>query len=272
MANQEETMMLDNRTAIVTGAGRGMGEAIARKLASKGAAVVVSDIDGVAAEDVAKSIESAGGKAIGVSADVSREEDAARLADAAETTFGTLDILVNNAGISTQKLFLETTKADMERIIGVNLIGAFLCAQAAVAKMLPRGYGRIINITSLSGQRGGVGRSAYGSSKAGLELLTKVMSVELASKGILVNNVAPGAIATQMAVEMHDQKTRDAYHYLIPQRRYGTPEEIANMVAFLASEDASHVSGTTVNVDGGFLTAGLMFQREGLDVPPTPRV
>lgn len=264
--------MLTNRTAAVTGAGRGMGEAIAVKLAAKGASVVLSDIDGDTAEAAAQRIRDAGGKAVGVAIDVSKEEDAERLAQTAENEFGSYDILVNNAGISTQKLFTETTKADMERIIGVNLIGSFLCAQAAVRRMLPKGYGRIINITSLSGQRGGIGRTAYGSAKAGLELMTKVMSVELASKGILVNNVAPGAISTQMAVEMHDQKTRDAYHYLIPQRRYGTPEEIANMVAFLASEEASHVSGTTVNVDGGFLTAGLMFQREGLDVPPTPKL
>ncbi len=263
--------MLTNRTAAVTGAGRGMGEAIAVKLAANGAAVVVSDIDGTAAESAAQKIRDNGGNAVGVAIDVSKEEDAERLSQLAVDEFGSIDILVNNAGISTTKLFTETTKADMERIIGINLIGAFLCAQAAVRRMLPEGYGRIINIASLSGQRGGVGRSAYGASKAGLELLTKVMSVELASKGILVNNVAPGAISTQMAVEMHDQKTRDAYHYLIPQRRYGTPEEIANMVAFLASEEASHVSGTTVNVDGGFLTAGLMFQRDGIDVPPTPQ-
>lgn len=263
--------MLNNKIATVTGAGRGMGEAIARTLSAKGAAVVVSDIDGAAAETVATSIRDGGGKAVGLRIDVSSEDDAARLAETAVQEFGGLDILVNNAGISTTKLFLETTKQDMERIIGVNLIGAFLCAQAAVRHMLPNGSGRIINIASLSGQRGGIGRSAYGSSKAGLELLTKVMSVELAAKGVLVNNVAPGAIATQMAVEQHDTKTREAYHYLIPQRRYGTPEEVAFMVAFLASDEASHVSGTTVNVDGGFLSAGLMFEREGVEAAPTPR-
>lgn len=264
--------MLENNVATVTGAGRGMGEAIARKLAEKGSAVVVSDINAEAAEAVATDIRAAGGEAIGLSIDVSQEDDARKLADTAVKQFGRLDIHVNNAGISTTKLFMETTKADMERIIGVNLIGAFLCAQAAASHMLKNHYGRIINIASLSGQRGGIGRSAYGSSKAGLELLTKVMSVELASKGITINNVAPGAIATQMAVEQHDAKTKEAYHYLIPQRRYGTPEEIANAVAFLASEEAAHVCGTTFNVDGGFLSAGLMFQRDGLDVPSTPNV
>ncbi len=249
-----------------------MGEAIARKLAKKGAAVVVSDINAETAQSVAASIRDAGGRAVGLRTDVTSEDDAEALVRTAVEEFGKLDIHVNNAGISTTKLFIDTTKADMERIIGVNLIGAFLCAQAAVRVMLPRGYGRIINIASLSGQRGGIGRSAYGSSKAGLELLTKVMSVELAARGITVNNVAPGAIATQMAVEQHDEKTKEAYNYLIPQRRYGTPEEIANAVAFLASDEASHVCGTTFNVDGGFLSAGLMFQHDGVEAPPTPKI
>ncbi len=264
--------MLTGKVAAVTGAGRGMGEAIAKTLAAKGAAVVVSDIDAVGAETVAAAIRDAGGRAIAAQVDVSNPDDAERLAETACSQFGCLDILVNNAGVSTTKLFLETTKEDMERIIGVNLIGAFLCAQSAVRRMLPNGTGRIINIASLSGQRGGIGRSAYGASKAGLELLTKVMSVELASKGVLVNNVAPGAIATQMAIEQHDSKTREAYHYLIPQRRYGTPEEIAFMVAFLASDEASHVSGATFNVDGGFLSAGLMFEREGVNGVAAPKV
>ncbi len=263
-------MKLAGRVAIITGAGRGMGEAIVRKLAADGAAVVVSDIDEANAGSVAISLRDSGAKAISVRADVSNEADAIALADAAVAEFGTLDILVNNAGISTTKLFLETSKADMERIIGVNLIGAFLCSQAAVRIMLPKKYGRIVNIASLSGQRGGIGRTAYGTSKAGLELMTKVMSVELAAFGITVNNVAPGAIATQMAIEQHDKATRDAYHYLIPQRRYGLPEEIASAVAYLASEEASHVCGHTMNVDGGFQTAGLMFKRDGVIAPETP--
>lgn len=264
--------MLNDRVATVTGAGRGMGEAIAHGLARRGARVIVSDIDGANAERVAQAIRDAGGQAHGLRIDVSDEQDAAALAATAVERFGRLDIHVNNAGISTTKLFLETTRADMERILGVNLIGAFLCAQAAVRVMLPRGYGRIINIASLSGQRGGIGRTAYGTSKAGLELMTKVMAVELAASGITINNVAPGAIATQMAIEQHDANTREAYHYLIPQRRYGTPDEIAHAVAFLASDEAAHVCGTTFNVDGGFLGAGLMFQHPGVQAPPTPKV
>lgn len=265
-------MRLEGRVATVTGAGRGMGEAIARRLAEEGAAVVVSDIDGGNAEKVAGQIRDAGGRAVGLRTDVGDESDAAELAATAVRQFGGLDIHVNNAGISTAKLFIETSREDMERILRVNLIGAMLCAQAAVRVMLEKKYGRIINIVSLSGQRGGIGRTAYGTSKAGLELLTKVMSVELAVHGITVNNVAPGAIATEMAVQMHDAATREAYHYLIPQRRYGTPQEIASAVAYLASEEAAHICGTTLNVDGGFLSAGLMFKHPGVDTPPTPKV
>ncbi|SEL46991.1 glucose 1-dehydrogenase [Roseovarius azorensis] len=265
-------MNLEGRVATVTGAGRGMGEAIARRLAQEGAAVVVSDIDGENAEKAAARIRQSGGRALALRTDVGEETDATELAATAVREFGGLDIHVNNAGISTAKLFLETAREDMERILRVNLTGAMLCAQAAVRVMLEKRYGRIINIASLSGQRGGIGRTAYGASKAGLELMTKVMSVELASRGITINNVAPGAIATEMAVQMHDQATRDAYHYLIPQRRYGTPEEIASAVAYLASEEAAHICGATLNVDGGYLTAGLMYKHPDIDAPSPPEV
>ena len=263
-------MRLAGRVATVTGSGRGMGEAIARAFAREGAAVVVNDIDLDNAERVAAAISEAGGKAHAIRVDVGDEADAERLAQTAVGVFGGLDIHVNNAGIGQTRLFTETTRADFERILRVNLIGAFLCGQAAVRAMLPRGYGRIINIASLSGQRGGVGRSAYGASKAGLELLTRVMSVELAARGITVNAIAPGAIATEISAQMHDAATREAYHYLIPQRRYGLPEEVADAAVFLASDEARHVCGHTLNVDGGFQTAGLMFSLEDAKAPPAP--
>ena len=253
-------MQLEGRVATVTGAGRGIGEAIARAFAREGAHVVVADLIEGNAVAVADGIRAAGGTAEPLRIDVGDPADAQRLVDAAVERFGRLDIHVNNAGVSTTKLFVETTLEEWERILRVNLTGAFLCAQAAAREMLKRRSGRIINITSLSGQRGGVGRAAYGASKAGLDMLTRVMSVELAAQGINVNNIAPGAIATQMAREQHDEATRAAYHYLIPQRRYGTPEEIADAAVFLASDAARHVCGHTLNVDGGFLTAGLMFE------------
>ena len=138
-------------------------------------------------------------------------------------------------------------------------IGAFLVAQAAAREMVKGGGGKIVNIASLSGQRGGNGRAAYGSAKAGLELLTKVMAVELAEYNINVNNIAPGAIETEMAKFAHDAATRAAYNYLIPMTRYGTPEEIASAAIFLCSDEARYIQGHTLNVDGGFLSAGLMF-------------
>lgn len=264
-------MRLAGRVATVTGSGRGMGEAIARAFAREGAAVVVNDIDLAGAERVADGIRADGGRAHAIRVDVGEEADAERLARTAVEVFGGLDIHVNNAGIGQTRLFMETTRADLERILRVNLIGAFLCAQAALRVMLERGWGRVINIASLSGQRGGVGRTAYGASKAAMELMTKVMSVELAARGITVNAIAPGAIATQIAVEMHDEATREAYHYLIPQRRYGLPEEVADAAVFLASDEARHVCGHTLNVDGGFQTAGLMFSLGDSKAPPAPR-
>ena len=158
-------MRLKDRVATVTGAGRGIGEQIARAFAREGAAVVVSDRDLALAEGVADGINKADGKAIALRVDVARDDDAIALAQTAQERFGKLDIHVNNAGIGTTKLFLDTTREEFETILEVNLIGAFRCAQEAVRRMLPRGYGRIINIASLSGQRGGVGRSAYGCSK-----------------------------------------------------------------------------------------------------------
>lgn len=265
-------MRLQGRVAAVTGSGRGMGEAIARKFAAEGASVVVNDINLESAEAVAEDIRKAGGRAHAIRIDVTEPADAERLAQTAVDVFGGLDILVNNAGISQTKLFMDTRPDEFERILKVNLLGAFMCAQAALQVMLPKGWGRIINIASLSGQRGGVGRAAYGASKAGLELLTKVMSVELSSRGINVNNIAPGAIATQMAIEQHDATTREAYHYLIPQRRYGLPEEIADAAVFLASDEARHVCGHTLNVDGGYQTAGLMFSMGEASAPPVPKV
>lgn len=257
-------MRLQDRVATVTGAGRGMGEQIARAFVREGAKVVVSDLDLAAAERVAAEL---GAAAVALRCDVAEEADARALAHRALEAFGRLDIHVNNAGISQARTFMQTTKADMERILGVNLIGAFLCAQAAVEAMLKSGGGRIVNITSLSGQRGGVGRTAYGVSKAGLEMMTRIMTVELAGKGINVNNIAPGAIATEMAHRMHDGATRAAYNYLIPQRRYGRPEEIADAAVFLASDEARHICGHTLNVDGGFLTAGLMFPMDDVEAP-----
>ena len=186
----------------------------------------------------------------------------AAIVAAAVGACGRIDILMNNAGIGGNIPFLETSLAAWNRIVGINLTGAFLVAQACAREMVRVGEGgKIVNIASLSGQRGADGRAAYGSAKAGLELLTKVMAVELAEHGINVNNIAPGAIETEFARAMHDAATRAAYGYLIPMTRYGTPEEIADAAVFLCSDEARYIHGRTLNVDGGFRGAGLMGER-----------
>lgn len=249
-------MRLNGRTAVVTGAGRGIGLAVAEAYIREGANVVLVDRDLDVAQEAAKRL---GDKALAVRADISIDDDVAAIVAETIEKFSTVDILVNNAGVGATTLFLESTREEFERVVRINLTGTFLVAQAFARIMATKGYGRIINIASLSGQKGGVGRSAYGASKAGVELLTKVMAVELAESGINVNNIAPGPILTEVSKVMHTLETRDAYHRLVPQRRYGEPAEIADAAVFLASDEARYITGHTLNVDGGFLAAGLMF-------------
>ncbi len=250
-------MKLKDKVAVVTGSARGIGRAIAQAMAREGARVVITDRDG---EEAGKTAREIGNAAIAIEADVSKPDMIQSLFAATIERLGHVDILVNNAGIGVTRLIVDTELEEWERIIRINLTGAFLCSQQAARLMIKRGTGgKIVNIVSLSGQKGGVGRSAYGASKAGLEVLNKIMAVEFADHGITVNAIAPGPIATETGKGMHTQETVDAYHRLIPQRRYGEPEEIAKAAVFLASDDASYITGHTLNVDGGFLAAGLMF-------------
>ncbi|TWA57327.1 enoyl-ACP reductase-like protein [Azospirillum baldaniorum] len=165
------------------------------------------------------------------------------------------------AGIGSSTPFLDVLLEDWNRTIAVNLTGAFLVAQAAARVMVGHGGGRIVNVTSPSGQRGGRGRAAYGASKAGLELLTKVMAVELAEHGITVNAIAPGPIETEMVRHAHDARTRAAYSRLIPMAGYGSPEDIGAAAVFLCSDESRYVHGHVLNVDGGFGSAGLIFYK-----------
>jgi NAD(P)-dependent dehydrogenase (short-subunit alcohol dehydrogenase family) len=250
-------MKLKDKVAIITGSARGIGRAIAEAMAREGARVVVTDRDG---EEASKTAQSIGAAAIAIQADVSSAEDIKALFEDTVKALGRIDVLVNNAGIGSTRLVVDIGLEEWERIIRVNLTGAFLCSQQAARSMIAQGAGgKIINIVSLSGQKGGVGRSAYGASKAGLEVLNKIMAVEFAEHGINVNAIAPGPIMTETGKGMHTQETVEAYHRLIPQRRYGEPSEIATAAVFLASDDASYITGHTLNVDGGFLAAGLMF-------------
>jgi NAD(P)-dependent dehydrogenase (short-subunit alcohol dehydrogenase family) len=251
---------LQNKIALVTGGARGIGFAIATALSREGATIAVADINGEGAHAAAEKLKAAGGRAFGFSVDVAEQPSVLKTLKAVVAQCGRLDILINNAGVGGNTPFLDTPLELWNRIISINLTGAFLVAQACARQMVEQGHGgKIINIASLSGQRGGNGRAAYGSAKAGLELLTKVMAVELSEHRINVNNIAPGAIETDMAATAHDAATRAAYNYLIPMVRYGTPEEIADAAVFLCSDEARYVQGHTLNVDGGFRTAGLMF-------------
>ena len=252
-------MRFRDEVAIVTGAGRGIGQAIAAALAAEGARVVVADLDVASARRVADEIIAGGGRATALQADVAEPAQVNSLIADTVARFGRLDVLVNNAGIGSNKPVLETTLEEWELQLKVNLTGTFLCGQAAAKAMLKTGGGRIVNIASISGQRGGQGRAAYGASKAGVILLTKVMAVELAPLGVRVNAVSPGPVDTDQSRGTHTPSTRQAYYDRIPVRRYGEREEIAAAVLFLAARESSFVNGHILNVDGGFNAAGLVF-------------
>jgi NAD(P)-dependent dehydrogenase (short-subunit alcohol dehydrogenase family) len=253
---------LESKVALVTGAGRGIGRSIAVRFGREGAAVIAADLDAKNAEATAGEIVASGGRARSVAVDVGVQSQVEELVAATVEDWSRIDVLVNVAGVGLTKLFLNTTLDEWEKVLRVNLTGCFLCSQAVARVMAAQGCGKIIHIASLSGQRGGTGRSAYGASKAGVTMLTKVMAVELARHGITVNEIAPGPVNTQMTAVTHDDATRSAYCRLIPMARYAEADEIANAAAFLASSEADFINGQTLNVDGGFGAAGLMFDLE----------
>lgn len=252
-------MRLDGQAAIVTGGGSGIGEGIARRLARDGAAVLVADINGEAASRVAAEIEAAGGRAAAMAMDVTREEEVEAAVAEAERRFGRLRIAVCNAGITDRVPVLEMTLAAFERVLRVNLVGCFLTARAAARAMVraPDPGGRIVAISSVSGQFGGTGRAAYGASKGGIEMLTRVLAAELAPHGILVNGVAPGP--TQVARTAHGPRQRAAFLDRMAIKRYATPADVAAAVAFLCGGENGFVTGQILNVDGGFASSGVMY-------------
>jgi len=220
---------------------------------------MTADLDAKNAEATAREILAPGGQARSKTVDVGVQAEVQELVASVMRAWGRIDILVNVAGIGLTKLFINTTLEEWEKILRVNLTGSFLCSQAVARVMVEQGGGKIINIASLSGQRAGTGRAAYGASKAGVSMLTKVMAVELAQYGITVNEIAPGPVNTEMTEITHDEATRKEYHRLIPMGRYAEKDEIANAAAFLASSEADFINGHTINVDGGFAAAGLLF-------------
>ena len=248
------------KVSIVTGSGQGIGREIALAMAREGAWGVIADWNESKAQEVASEIAASGGIAIPLKVDVSDPVQVEAMVRQTLERFGRIDILVNNAGIGHVKPFLSITLEEWNRVLRIDLTGQFLCAQAVARVMVQQGGGRIVNVASISGERGGTGRAAYGAAKAGVILLTKVMAVELAAKGIGVNAISPGPTETDQVRECHDDATRAAYHSVLPIKRYATPSEIANAALFLASQEASFVSGHILNVDGGFGAAGLIFE------------
>ncbi len=243
----------EGRTAIVTGASRGIGRAIALKLASEGASVVVNyNSNASAAEEVGAAIVAAGARAEIVQADVSVAADVERLVAAALSAFDKIDILINNAGITRDQLLMRMSEDDFSTVIDTNLKSAFLMTKGVVRPMLRARYGRIVNITSISGVMGNAGQANYSASKAGLIGLTRSVAREVASRNITCNAVAAGVIDTDIWAGV-PQAAIDSLLSMIPVARKGTPEEIAEAVAFLASEPTAYITGQVLNVDGGLV-------------------
>jgi len=246
-------MKFAGRVALVTGAARGIGKAIALTLAQEGADVVVTDVDLEGAQRVVQEIESLGRKAKAIQADVSQREVVQRLVSEAVSLFGKIDILVNNAGIIRRGTFVEHDPQDWEKVLSVNLGGTFNCAKEVVPLMIKQGGGKIINISSVVGKMGDIASApSYGTSKGAINTFTKSLARELAPYGINVNAVAPHAIETDMSREWSEEKRRQIVE-AIPLKRLGKPEEVAEVVAFLASDGAGFITGQILDVNGGYL-------------------
>ncbi len=242
---------LKDQVALVTGASRGIGKAIALALAAEGASVVVNYTSSQdAAQALVETIVKAGGKAVAIKADVAQPEQVEALVKETLAQLGRIDILVNNAGITRDTLLLRMKLEDWQAVINLNLTGVFLCTQAVSKSMLKQRSGKIINIASVAGQMGNPGQANYSAAKAGVIGLTKTLAKEFASRGITVNAVAPGFIETDMTEGLKAEEILK----IIPLGRYGKPEEIAGMVAFLASDPAAnYITGQIFNVDGGMV-------------------
>ena len=253
-------MDFTGRRAIVTGGASGIGREIVGLLSIQNAAVAVADVNEAGATAVAENVVESGGNAIACGVDVTSPEQVEAMVRKTCAALGGLDILIHCAGIGVEAAFLDTTLEQWNSVIGVDLTGTFLCGQAAAREMAKAGYGRIVNISSAAGMRGGARRAAYGAAKGGVVNLTQVMANELAEHGVTVNALAPGAIETELVTKMHTEETRRVYKAAIPMNRYGTTTETASAALFLASEEASYITGQILGVDGGFLGAGLIIR------------
>jgi len=240
----------NGRVSIVTGASQGIGEVIARQLAREGSAVILVDVQEEKLNSVRKEIVDSGGQALSFVADVSLLPEAQRVCDEVVAHFGRIDHLVNNAGITRDSLLLRLKEEDWDAVLAVNLKGVFNFCKAAIRTMINQRSGRIVNISSVVGLMGNAGQTNYAASKAGVIGFTKALAREVANRGITVNCVAPGYIMTAMT-ERLPEEVKKAFLELIPMKRFGSPEDVAAVVLFLLSDEASYITGQVINVNGG---------------------
>ena len=244
-------MKLEGRTALVTGASRGIGRAIALALAEEGADVAINYVSNeAAAAAVVEEIQALGRKGMLARADVGDFPDTYAMAHSVVREFGHIDILVNNAGVTSDKTFVNMDHSTWRKVLAINLDGVFNCTKVCIDQMVEQNYGRVVNITSVIGQIGNFGQANYAASKAGVAAMTKTLAKELASKGITVNAVAPGFIETEM-VSSIPENIQDRLLSQIPLRRFGKAEEVAQMVVFLCSPEGDYVTGAELEVNGG---------------------
>jgi 3-oxoacyl-[acyl-carrier protein] reductase len=245
-------MDLSGKVAIVTGSARGIGRAIALKLAEAGADIVVNDIAAASdsLESVANEIRALNRQALAVTADVSSKDDVNRMVDAAANTFGHIDIMVNNAGVTRDQLIMRMTDEEWDTVLNIDLKSAFLCTRAVLRHMLRQRSGRIVSIASIVGITGNAGQANYAAAKAGIIAFTRSLAKEAGSRGITANAVAPGFIETKMTEKLGD-KQRQTFLERVPLGVSGTPRDVAEAVAFLASEEAKYITGQVLCVDGG---------------------
>lgn len=243
-------MIFSEKVSVVTGASQGIGEAISLDLASRGADVVLVDIQGEKLEEVAQKIKAEGGKVSSFCVDVSRTGQVSSVVDAILEEHGQIHHLVNNAGITRDNLLMRMKEEDWDAVLAVNLKGVFNFSRAVIRNMISQRYGHIVNIASVVGLMGNAGQTNYSASKAGVIGFTRSLAREVASRGITVNAVAPGYIATAMT-ESLPEATKKMFEQVIPMKRFGTPEEVASAVRFLLSEESAYITGHVININGG---------------------